>query len=138
MIRPEAMITYYIVILIILAIPYVIGSVYISVVWHLARVVSVLEETYGLKAMKKSKTLIKGKIWIASAIFVMFQILISVLLMVFNMLVVHGESIGMVGRVSLGIFCFLLLTILIHFALVTQTIIYFVCKSYHDENIDKS
>ncbi|KAI9166133.1 hypothetical protein LWI28_026772 [Acer negundo] len=62
---------------------YVMGIVYISVIWQLACVVSVLEDKYGLKPMIKSRELIKGKMGV-------------------------------------------------------RTIIYFVCKSYHTENIDKS
>ncbi|OUZ99441.1 hypothetical protein BVC80_1801g9 [Macleaya cordata] len=116
---------------------YLIGLVYICVVWNLASVISVLEKIYGFKAMKKSRKLIKGKKLVASAIFVKLQICFAGLLLAFTALVVHGNSIGIVGKVFLGIFCYLLLTILFHFTLVTQTIIYFVCKSYHNENIDR-
>ncbi|OUZ99445.1 hypothetical protein BVC80_1801g16 [Macleaya cordata] len=126
------------VLLIIIAIPYLIGLVYISVVWQLASVVSVMEEVYGIKAMIKSRALIKGKIWVSAFIFTKLQLCFIAILIAFKILVVHGESVRMVSRVSLGIFFFLLLTILIHFALVIQTIIYFVCKSYHHQNIDKS
>ncbi|XP_026390395.1 uncharacterized protein LOC113285868 [Papaver somniferum] len=88
----------------IVVIIWAIGFVYVSVIWHLASVVSVLEESYGYKAFLKSKALIKG----------------------------------LMGKVILGLFCFSLLSILISFALVIQTVVYFVCKSYHHENIDKS
>ncbi|KAI3974615.1 hypothetical protein MKX01_029605 [Papaver californicum] len=114
---------------------YAIGVVYIVVIWHLASVVSVLEESYGYKAFLKSKALIKGKMLIASVIFIKLQICFMVVLFAFDNL---GRRIGVMGKVSLGIFCFLLLSILIHFALVIQTVVYFVCKSYHHENIDKS
>ncbi|KAI3958731.1 hypothetical protein MKX01_023407 [Papaver californicum] len=122
---------------VIVAIIWAIGFVYISVVWHLASVVSVLEESYGYKAFLKSKALIKGKMLIASVIFIALEISFMVVLSAFENLVAHGRT-GAVGKVSLGIFCFLLLSILIHFALVIQTVVYFVCKSYHHENIDKS
>ncbi|KAI3870154.1 hypothetical protein MKW92_015480 [Papaver armeniacum] len=125
------------ILLVIITIIYAIGFVYISMIWHLASVVSVLEESYGYKAFLKSKTLIKGKMWIASVIFITLQISFIIVLVSFQKLVAHGR-IGAVGKVSLGIFCFLLLSILIHFALVIQTVVYFVCKSYHHENIDKS
>lgn len=39
---------------------YLAGLVYISIVWHLASVVSVLEESKGFDAMRKSRLLIKG------------------------------------------------------------------------------
>ncbi|KAI3903651.1 hypothetical protein MKW98_032305 [Papaver atlanticum] len=124
---------YYIVIII-----YVIEYVYISVIWHLASVVSVFEESYGYKALLKSKALLKGKMWIASVIFIMLQISFMIILLAFDNVVAHGR-IGVIGIiVCLGIFCVLLLSILIHFALAIQTVLYFVCKSCHKENIDKS
>ncbi|GMP46590.1 hypothetical protein CsSME_00014679 [Camellia sinensis var. sinensis] len=103
---------------------YVIGSLYLTIVWQLASVVSVLEDYKGLRAMLKSKDLIKGKI------LVLIQIL-------FQKVVVYGE-LGGFSRVVFGILCFLLLFKLFLFGLVIQTVIYFVCKSYHHENIDKS
>ncbi|KAI3903654.1 hypothetical protein MKW98_032308 [Papaver atlanticum] len=116
---------------------YTSGLAYIGVIWHLASVVSVLEESYGYKAILKSKALIKGKTSIALVVFIELQISFMVVLSTFEILVTHGR-IGVMGKVSLGIFCFLLLSFFIHFALVIQTVVYFVCKSYHQEHIDKS
>ncbi|KAA8538335.1 hypothetical protein F0562_027842 [Nyssa sinensis] len=81
---------------------YAVGFVYLTIVWQLASVVSVLEDAGGVKAMTKSKELIKGKM------------------------------------IGVGILCLLLLFKLFLFGLVIQTVLYFVCKSYHHENIDKS
>ncbi|KAI3972019.1 hypothetical protein MKW92_040177 [Papaver armeniacum] len=92
---------------------YAAGLAYIGVIWHLASVVSVLDQSYGYKAILKSKALIK------------------------LFFISHGR-IGVMGKVGLGIFRFLLLSFCIQFALVIQTVVYFVCKSYHHENIDKS
>uniref|UniRef100_A0A7N2RAW8 Uncharacterized protein n=1 Tax=Quercus lobata TaxID=97700 RepID=A0A7N2RAW8_QUELO len=64
---------------------YFVGFVYMTIVWQLASVVTVLEDTYGFGAMIKSKALIRGKMVVA-----------------------------------------------------VLTVLYFVCKSYHHENIDKS
>ena len=59
----------------ILSILFLIGFlarfVYIGIIWHLASVVSVLEDVYGIKAMKKSRNLIKGKMGLAVAFFVL-------------------------------------------------------------------
>ncbi|CAB4307166.1 unnamed protein product [Prunus armeniaca] len=44
---------------------FLVVHVYITVVWHLASVVSVLEPVYGFAAMKKSYELLKGKIGMA-------------------------------------------------------------------------
>ncbi|GLU16617.1 hypothetical protein SLE2022_330420 [Rubroshorea leprosula] len=118
---------------------YLIGFIYLTVVWNLACVISVLEESYGLQAMIKSRTLIKGKILIAMAICVMLNLPLFFVQSMFQRLVVHGDwrSVGMVDRVCYAILCFLVLSMLNLFGLVIQTVIYFVCKSYHHENIDK-
>ncbi|XP_050255061.1 uncharacterized protein LOC126700942 [Quercus robur] len=72
-------------IFIVFSILYLVGFVYITIVWQLASVVTVLEDAFGFRAMIKSKALIQGKMGVA-----------------------------------------------------TLTVLYFVCKSYHHENIDKS
>ncbi|RZC67519.1 hypothetical protein C5167_011211 [Papaver somniferum] len=122
----------------ILAIPFMIGFIYISFIWYMAAVVSILEDIRGIKAFKKGKNLIKGKIWIVFVTNILLQICNTGILFSFSSLAVHGEPLAMVFRVSLGILCLVLLVIFIHFGLVIQTIIYFVCKSHHKENIDKS
>ncbi|KAI3903650.1 hypothetical protein MKW98_032304 [Papaver atlanticum] len=109
----------------------------ILVIWHLASVVSVLEESYGYKAFLKSKALIKGKMLIAFVVFIKLEISFMVVLFAFENLVAHGR-IGVMGKIILGIFCLMLLSILIYFALVIQTVVYLVSKSYHHENMDKS
>ncbi|KAK9135068.1 hypothetical protein Syun_014398 [Stephania yunnanensis] len=125
------------------AVVYTIASIYTgrefplrSVIWHLASVVSVLEDKYGIQAMVKSNALIKGKMLLGSAIFVMFQFTLVVIQIAFESLVVQEESLG--RRVSYGIMCFVLLMMLILIGLTVQTIVYFLCKSFHHENIDKS
>ncbi|MCE2055745.1 hypothetical protein HAX54_043324 [Datura stramonium] len=128
-------------IFVIMAIVYVVGSVYLSVIWHLASVITVLEDSYGVKAMLKSKDLLKGKMRIALVFFFKFNLSLGVLNFIFKKFVVHGNHhmhLGMLYRVGVGFLCLLLLLKLMLFGLVIQTIIYFVCKSYHHENIDKS
>ncbi|GKU90553.1 hypothetical protein SLEP1_g4536 [Rubroshorea leprosula] len=43
---------------------YLVGLIYLSTIWNLANVVSILEESYGAQAMVKSRTLMRGKILI--------------------------------------------------------------------------
>ncbi|KAL5993039.1 hypothetical protein ACLOJK_013959 [Asimina triloba] len=117
---------------------YFVGLVYISVVWHLASVVSVLEDVYGFAAMQKSKLLIKGKALIASAIFLMINAMVMAVHVLFAALVVHGEKLGAGARVGYALLFLSLLSVLTLLGLLLQTVIYFVCKSYHHENIDKS
>ncbi|KAI3926656.1 hypothetical protein MKW98_014303 [Papaver atlanticum] len=115
-----------------------IGAMCITLVWFLASVISILEDVSGIEAMKKGKNLIKGKIWISWRIYFTFQSFCAAVQFAFRYHVVHGDSLALVVRLSLGICYLLLLVIFIHFGIVTQTIVYFVCKSHHKENIDKS
>lgn len=127
---------------VIMAIVYVLGSVYLSVIWHLASVVTVLEDSYGVKAMLKSKELLKGKMTIALVFFFKFNLSLGILNFIFKKFVVHGHGkhmhLGMLYRTGFGLLCLLMMFKLVLFGLVIQTIMYFVCKSYHHENIDKS
>ncbi|MBA0710771.1 hypothetical protein Golax_010038 [Gossypium laxum] len=125
-------------VLAILLVLYFVGFLYMTIIWHLASVISVLEECYGFQAMLKGKNLIKGKLWVAIIIFLKLIISLVIIQAAFQSLVVHGSSLGIAMRVVYAIICFLLLSKLILFVLVIQTVIYFVCKSYHHENIDKS
>lgn len=123
---------------ILLLIFYLIGSVYITIVWHLASVVSVLEDVYGFKAMIKSRVLIKGKMGVAVGFIILLSVCFVGIEAAFENFVVLGMVPGLGIRILVGILCCLFLFKVILFGLVVQTIIYFVCKSYHHENIDKS
>ncbi|KAG8378165.1 hypothetical protein BUALT_Bualt08G0109600 [Buddleja alternifolia] len=122
----------------IIFIAYILGFIYMTVIWLLASVVSVLEDSYGIKAMIKSKDLIKGKIVVSIVIFFKLNFTLVVINLAFRLYVVFGWRLGTLQRIGMGALCLLLLFKLILFALVVQTVIYFVCKSYHHENIDKS
>ncbi|KAE8727848.1 putative Kinase family protein with leucine-rich repeat domain [Hibiscus syriacus] len=126
-------------VLAILVILFIVGLLYLTTVWHLASTISVLEEVYGFPAMVKSQKLIKGKLLLAISVFVIIGLASGFISQIaFKGLVVEGTSIGMFSRVVYAIICLLLLSTTILFGLVIQTVIYFVCKSYHHENIDKS
>ncbi|KAJ6798392.1 uncharacterized protein M6B38_211725 [Iris pallida] len=116
------------------------GLVWISVVWHLASVVSVLEDARGLAAMRKSRGLIRGKTWTAVAIFCKLNILFAAIELGFRQLVAKGGYAGRsaAARAGLGLLFLAALCAVVMFGLVVQTVVYFVCKSYHHESIDKS
>ncbi|KAJ6391773.1 hypothetical protein OIU77_025687 [Salix suchowensis] len=126
------------------AVVYTIASIYAGreLYWHTLQLqsctVSVLEEVCGFKAMTKSRALIKGKMWTALIIFFNLTVASAVVNMAFQNLAVHGVSMNMAGRVFLGVICSALFLGLFLFGFVTQTVIYFVCKSNHHENIEKS
>ncbi|XP_023753625.1 uncharacterized protein LOC111901984 [Lactuca sativa] len=128
-----------VVVLFVVLIIYLIGFVYMTVIWQLASVVSVLESSYGFKAMKKSNDLIKGNQGVAILIFFMLNMFFILVKYLFEIFVVHGSSLNMEAwkRVGFGFLCSLLLLTFFLFGLVIKTILYLVCKSYHHENIDK-
>ncbi|KAB1210558.1 hypothetical protein CJ030_MR6G010854 [Morella rubra] len=129
--------TFGIILIAVLLTLYLVGIVYISVVWHLASVVSVLEDACGIKAMIKSKGLIEGKLGVAVSFFILLSVSFIGIGFVFGIFVVPAWIPNLGIRVVVGILCCLLLFKLILFGLVVQTVIYFVCKSYHHERIDK-
>ncbi|XWS41317.1 hypothetical protein CRYUN_Cryun17cG0071000 [Craigia yunnanensis] len=125
-------------IFVVLFILYLAGFVYISLVWHLASVVSVLEDVYGINAMEKSKALIKGKMGVAVAMFLLLILCFVGIQLLFEGGVVLAWWLSTEIRIGIGILCLLLLFKVTLLGLVAQTVMYFVCKSYHHENIDKS
>ncbi|KAK1406874.1 hypothetical protein QVD17_38483 [Tagetes erecta] len=116
---------------------YVIGLVYLTVCWQLANVVSVLESSYGFKAMTKSKDLIKGNQIVAILISLLLSVSFFLIKLLFELLVVHGSSVEVWKRVWIAALCSIMLLFIFLFQLVVHTMLYLVCKSYHHENIDK-
>ncbi|XP_059631683.1 uncharacterized protein LOC132274426 [Cornus florida] len=127
-----------VVIFFIILIIYGLGALYMIIIWQLASAVSVLEDSYGFKALVKSKNLIKGKMWVALIIFLMLNFSSFVIYTPFQKFVVHGESQSLLYKVGFGMLFLSLQSMLCLFGLIVQTVIYFVCKSYHHENINKS
>ncbi|KAK7377381.1 hypothetical protein VNO80_02805 [Phaseolus coccineus] len=127
-----------VVVFVLIAILYFIGFVYLTVVWQLASVVTVLEDSWGVRAMMKSKELIKGKMVLSIFVFLTLVGSLVLIRVLFKQTVVDGWTVNSVDKTAYGVLCFLLLSCLFLFGLVVQTVIYFVCKSFHHENIDKS
>ncbi|KAF5807581.1 hypothetical protein HanXRQr2_Chr05g0235271 [Helianthus annuus] len=128
------------VVFIIILILYVYGFLYLSVVCQLASVVTVLENIHGFNALKKGKVLANGKKKVGMGIaFVLYGILLG-LIYVYKWFVQYGDDIsglGLIWRVLIGILCGVLLMKLFLVFIVTQMVLYLVCKSYHREAIDK-
>ncbi|XP_076919376.1 uncharacterized protein LOC143580156 [Bidens hawaiensis] len=111
---------------------------YLTVVWQLASVVTVLEKIHGFKALKKGKLLASGKKVVGMGIaFVLYGILYGILT-VYKVYVEWDDSgLAMIWRVMIGILCGILVMMVFLLFIVTQTVLYLVCKSYHREVIDK-
>ncbi|KAI3925815.1 hypothetical protein MKX01_003374 [Papaver californicum] len=131
---------------------YFIGLIYITIIYNMATVVCVLENDYGRKAFKRSMKLIKCKIWASFFIYLVLDIAFAGILIVYALMVygtrlsvgtkvaidVYGNKLGLVGKIFVGIGCYLLMAMFLHFYFVIQTVIYFKCKSHHNENISES
>ncbi|KAC9728871.1 hypothetical protein E3N88_45332 [Mikania micrantha] len=124
--------TFAIVVFYILVAIYCIGFVYITALWQLASVVTVLESPYGLKAMMKGNELIKGKRWLSWFVFFGLYCIFVGILILFFVFVWDGFA-GLI----VGLMCVFLLMNLFLLGYVVQTMLYLVCKSYHREPIDK-
>jgi hypothetical protein len=118
---------------------FLVVHVYITALWHLASVVSVLEPVYGFAAMKKSYELLKGKVLYAGVLVFMYLAICVVIGGVFSSVVVHGgRKYGVFVRIVVGGFLVGVLVIVNLVGLLAQSVFYYVCKSYHHEGIDKS
>lgn len=113
--------------------------VYISALWHLASVVSVLEPVYGFAAMKKSYELLKGKAVMGFVMVFVYMVTCGVINGVFGSVVVHGgDDYGVLTRILVGGFLVGVLVIVNLVGLLVQSVFYYVCKSYHHQGIDKN
>ncbi|KAL1366370.1 hypothetical protein HN51_014204 [Arachis hypogaea] len=118
---------------------FLVAHVYITALWHLASVVSVLEPIYGIAAMKKSYELLKGRIKYAAVLVSAYLVVCGIIGGVFSGVVVHGgDSYGVFTRIVVGGFLVGVLVIVNLVGLLAQSVFYYVCKSYHHQGIDKS
>lgn len=111
--------------------------VHFGLVWHLASVVSVLEDIKGVGAMKRSNALMTGKRMAAFCLFAMYTSSLVVVLGLFGGLA-KQDSKHVVGRVFLGVLLLVLWTAATLLGIVIQSVFYFVCRAYHRESIDRS
>lgn len=112
--------------------------VYITALWHLASVISVLEPIYGYAAMKKSYELLKGKVLMAGVFVFGYLATCGLIQGTFAAVVVHGDSnTSVFVRILVGGFLVGVLVIVNLVGLLVQSVFYYVCKSFHHQGIDK-
>ncbi|KAG6592157.1 hypothetical protein SDJN03_14503, partial [Cucurbita argyrosperma subsp. sororia] len=87
-----------IILLYIIQIIYLAGAFYLTAIWQLSNVVSVLEDSYGFKAMSKSYSLVKGKLGISIVIILILSFPLGTVRFVFGNLVVRTESLGVLTK----------------------------------------
>ncbi|GLJ55734.1 hypothetical protein SUGI_1197080 [Cryptomeria japonica] len=126
-----------------LGIPFLIGLVvfgclgmYVTMVWHMATVVSVMEEDYyGFAGLKRSQRLIHGKRLTAWGLLMFLIVFVGL----FNFAAVVGNYFSVNFWVSLlytvGYVVFASgITLMWE---VTQSVLYFVCKAHHGDSLDQ-
>ncbi|GJV60913.1 hypothetical protein Tco_1467013 [Tanacetum coccineum] len=117
---------------------YLYGFLYLSVVWQLASVVTVLEDLNGFNAMKKGKVLLYGKKKDGMGLaFVMYFLLIGLMIVLELFVEYEIAHLHVIWRVMIGILCGFVILIWFLLFIVMQTVLYLVCKSFHREAIDK-
>ncbi|KAF5472919.1 hypothetical protein F2P56_009580 [Juglans regia] len=118
---------------------FLLVDVYMSALWHLASVVSVLEPVHGFAAVKKSRELLKGKTRYAFTLVFLILAICFVIGVVFGLVVVHGgNNYGVFVRIVVGGFLVFVVVIVNLVGLLVQSVFYYVCKSYHHQGIDKN
>ncbi|XP_028793348.1 uncharacterized protein LOC114749048 [Neltuma alba] len=117
---------------------YLIGFVYVTIIWHLASVISVLEDSHGRQAMTKGNELMKGKKGTSIVVSCVILLCFLGIQLGFEIFVVIGLRVGREVRIGVAILGLICLLMVILLGLVVQTVLYFVCKSYHHEHVDKS
>ncbi|GJX13930.1 hypothetical protein Tco_0205688 [Tanacetum coccineum] len=115
---------------------YILGYLYLSVVWQLASVISVVEEScYGLRSVKKAMKLVKGNMLAACMVSLAMYVLIGSVVFIYTALVVYnGAELVLMLRMIVGIVCGVLLMVVFLFNMVIHTNLYLVCKRSHPLN----
>ncbi|KAI3912455.1 hypothetical protein MKW92_012191 [Papaver armeniacum] len=123
--------------MIIFAIIHHLVHLYVSALWHLASVVSVLEPNlYGLAAMKKSKQLLQGRTIIAMELvnsYFTATWVIGLLLGYAMQFPIH-----FMVKILLGSLCLFMLVAVNLTGLLVQNVFFFACKAHHKEVVDKN
>ncbi|XP_009589786.1 uncharacterized protein [Nicotiana tomentosiformis] len=138
-------VTLFLISVFVLSVFFLIVHVYLSALWHLASVVTVLEPNQGLGALKKSYELLKGKMRIAAVMVLGYLVIFGLISSGFSAIVVdggaheeHEASYSIFARILIGGILIGVLVVVILVGLLVQSLFYYVCKSYHNERIDKS
>ncbi|EFH62041.1 hypothetical protein ARALYDRAFT_899310 [Arabidopsis lyrata subsp. lyrata] len=106
---------------------------YLAIVWNLSMVISILEETYGIKALRKAAKIAKGmkpKIFLLNLSFHLLTFGLGQILQLIN----WRRSFSVTLATGLVFVC--LDFALRMFQLVTYTVVYFQCKSLQSKDVE--
>ncbi|KAI3995671.1 hypothetical protein MKX01_031444 [Papaver californicum] len=111
---------------------------YIIALWNLANVISVLEPNiHGSTAMKRSRQLLRGKTSIAFLLVVLYLIAAPAILSIENLVMFMNYDNHIIVRILLLAFCVIIMTGVNFVGLIGQSVLYYACKGFHNEVIDK-
>ncbi|KAM3407018.1 hypothetical protein ACQJBY_000830 [Aegilops geniculata] len=114
------------------------GTAYVAVVCHLACVVPMLEDAVKFAALRKSRALLAGKFWAATAVFLALDGCFVALQLAFARLVLDDAlGLGLGFQLAAGVATFVVLWAVVLLTLAAQPVIYMVCKNHHHEVVDK-
>ncbi|KAK1406876.1 hypothetical protein QVD17_38485 [Tagetes erecta] len=120
-----------------LVLVYIYGLIRIITVLQLANVITVLEHSYGLKSIIKAIDLMKEKTYTALTIyFVLYFSLAGVVCVYMAFVMYDTERLALTWRLMIGFVCMIFILMVFLVILVSETVFYLVCKSYHGERID--
>jgi hypothetical protein len=125
------------------------GFVYLSCIWHVASVVTVLEDAYGLSALRKATRLVgrRSKALVAASLLFAYLVLAFLIDLAFSLgVAVPGgdhqyqhqqQPSSVAARSAIALVLIALLSLLDLFGFVAQTVFYFSCKAHCREPIDR-
>uniref|UniRef100_A0A1J3FDB2 Transmembrane protein n=1 Tax=Noccaea caerulescens TaxID=107243 RepID=A0A1J3FDB2_NOCCA len=116
-----------------LLIIFVLFHSYLTIVWLLSMVISILEETYGIQALGKAAKIVKGMKLKLFLLNLFFGLLSSGLVKIL-MLVDLQRSIAVTFTISLVLVTSIFAVSM--FQLVTYTVAYFQCKSLQGQDVE--
>ncbi|GLJ55730.1 hypothetical protein SUGI_1197030 [Cryptomeria japonica] len=111
-------------------------SVYVRMVFQVAIVVCILEKRYcGLEGMKKSHRLIHGKRTAACVLAIAYS-------GISNMSCFTGSkgdvyAVGLGAKIAYGTACLVMACVVALIGMLTQSVLYFLSRSYHGERIEE-
>ncbi|KAI3927727.1 hypothetical protein MKW92_006271 [Papaver armeniacum] len=113
-------------------------DVYITVLWNLANVIAVLEpRIHAFSTMKMSIQLLRGNPYDDAFHSVSLYLIVSlVILFIENLAVFIDYDNYIIARILLA-FCVIIMAGVNFVGLIGQSVLYYACKTYHNQVIDK-
>ncbi|PIA58874.1 hypothetical protein AQUCO_00400019v1 [Aquilegia coerulea] len=110
-------------------------NMYLSLVWMLSIVTSVLEDSYGLQALGKGAELLKGRKLVGFVLTVILMILVGIINVL--VLMINKNIQGVTLKSLLISFCGMIFSTMVNIlGVMMYTVFYFDCKHSHGEEVE--